>query len=276
MRDGGQFPSDTEEIGEEIGGEETAFGGYPPPNMEPTEDRGLPAESDLDPSDASIAEDFPILASDTRPMEALPPEDELVDASELGPPEEADAEWRRRVPHIAGYEYYRLLGSGCVGTVYEARHVGKQHLVAIKVIEASELANPIDVDHFRRSAAAVTRLQHPHLVQLYEAGMAEGFPFMVLELVTGGSLAQRLQGTPQPVRESAAFVLTLAEAVQHAHDHGVYHHDLSPANILLAGERGARPAPPPPRSCLVSPRLSTSASPESSISGPSRLVTVDC
>ena len=81
----------------------------------------------------------------------------------------------------------------------------------------------------------IARLQHPNIVQIYDVGEAAGRPYFVLEFVAGGSLAQYLQGTPQPARPAAQMVETLARAVHAAHANGVIHRDLKPANILLEG-----------------------------------------
>src|SRR5262249_18504554 len=80
------------------------------------------------------------------------------------------------------------------------------------------------------------RLQHPNIVQVYEVGEHDGLPFFSLEFCPGGSLAQRLDGTPQEPRPAAALVEALANALQAAHDKGIVHRDLKPANVLLAAD----------------------------------------
>ncbi|HEV3083361.1 MAG TPA: protein kinase, partial [Gemmataceae bacterium] len=79
-------------------------------------------------------------------------------------------------------------------------------------------------------------LNHPNIVQIYEVGNADGRLYFTMEFVEGGSLAQKLAGVPQPVRQAATLMSTLAEAVQVAHQHGIIHRDLKPANVLLTGE----------------------------------------
>jgi hypothetical protein len=102
------------------------------------------------------------------------------------------------------------------------------------VILAQAAAGPEELDRFRREAEATARLQHPHIVQIYEVGEHQRCPYLVLEFVGGGSLAERLGGAPVPPRRAAELALALAEAVQHAHDKGILHRDLKPANVLLA------------------------------------------
>jgi tetratricopeptide (TPR) repeat protein len=136
-------------------------------------------------------------------------------------------------PHIAGYEILGVLGKGGMGVVYQARQVGLERLVALKVIRAEAHAHPAHLARFRQEAEAVARLQHPHIVQIYEVGEQDGLPFLSLEFVPGGTLAQHLAGKPQPPREAARLLETLARAMHHAHERGVVHRDLKPANILL-------------------------------------------
>ena len=79
-------------------------------------------------------------------------------------------------------------------------------------------------------------LHHANIVAVYDVGDHEGCPYFTMELLEGGSLAQALAGTPQPARQAAALLITLAEAVQVAHQAGIVHRDLKPANILLTAE----------------------------------------
>src|SRR5262249_52925715 len=79
----------------------------------------------------------------------------------------------------------------------------------------------------------VARLHHPGIVQVYEVGEQAGCPYLALEFVSGGSLAQQLGGAPVPPRRAAQLLLDLARAVQHAHEQGIVHRDLKPANVLM-------------------------------------------
>jgi serine/threonine protein kinase len=134
---------------------------------------------------------------------------------------------------VSGYEILGELGRGGMGVVYRARQLGLERTVALKMVLAGADADPKDLARFRAEAAVLARLQHPNIVQIYDVGEAAGRPYFVLELVAGGSLAQHLQGMPQPVRPAAQLVETLARAIHAAHEAGVIHRDLKPANVLL-------------------------------------------
>jgi serine/threonine protein kinase/tetratricopeptide (TPR) repeat protein len=138
-----------------------------------------------------------------------------------------------RPPAIPGYEIRSVLGRGGMGVVYKARQTRLGRLVALKIIVGGGHAGCEEKARFRTEAEAVARLQHPNIVQIYEVGDQEGVPFISLEYVAGGSLADRLRGTPLPPREGAQLVETLARAVHYAHEHGVIHRDLKPGNVLL-------------------------------------------
>ncbi len=137
-------------------------------------------------------------------------------------------------PAPAGYEILGELGRGAMGVVYKARQAGLNRLVALKMILAGSHAGPDELARFRTEAEAVAALQHPNIVQIYEVGERDGLPFFSLELVEGGTLADRLRGTPWPARAAAELVAALARAMHYAHARGVIHRDLKPANILLA------------------------------------------
>src|SRR5262249_55086505 len=134
---------------------------------------------------------------------------------------------------VPGYEVLGVLGRGGMGIVYRARHVRLKRLVALKMIRSAEPPGPQEQERFRVEAEAVARLQHPNVVQIFAVGEAQGHPFLALEYVDGGSLANKLAGAPLPAREAAQLAETMARAVHAAHAHGVIHRDLKPANVLL-------------------------------------------
>jgi serine/threonine-protein kinase len=140
------------------------------------------------------------------------------------------------LPLIPGYEVEEVLGRGGMGIVFRARHLPLNRLVALKMALAGAFAEPLERLRFQREAEAVARLHHPNVVQIYDIGEADGRPYFTMQLVDGGSLAQKLAGTPQPAREAAQLVATLAGAVQAAHATGIIHRDLKPSNVLLAAD----------------------------------------
>jgi hypothetical protein len=139
---------------------------------------------------------------------------------------------------VPGYEVLGELGRGGMGVVYKARQTALKRLVALKMILAGAHAGAEQRVRFRREAEAVARLQHPHIVQVYEVGDHDGLPYFSLEYVDGGSLAQRLQGRPLAPERAAAVVEKLARAMHAAHQRGIVHRDLKPANVLLHGGDG--------------------------------------
>ncbi len=139
-----------------------------------------------------------------------------------------------RWPHVEGYEILGELGRGGMGVVYKARHLELRRTVALKMILTGGHAASEEVARFRTEAEAVARLQHPNVVQIHDIGEHQGLPYFSLEFCSGGSLAGRLGGTPQPPRRAAALVETLARAIHAAHQTGIVHRDLKPANVLLA------------------------------------------
>src|SRR5262245_13908502 len=133
------------------------------------------------------------------------------------------------LPQIPGYEVEAILGRGGMGIVYQARHLRLNRTVALKMLLAGVYAGPQDLARFLREAEAEASLRHPHIVQVHDVGEHEGRPYCTMEFVEGGSLAQKLSGTPQSVRQAAALVATLAGAMEVAHQGGIVHCDLKPA-----------------------------------------------
>jgi len=147
----------------------------------------------------------------------------------------------REYPEIPGYEILGICGHGGMGVVYRARQLGANRLVALKMIRDLEHASPTERLRFQIETEAVARLQHPHIVQLYEAGEVRGQPFFSLEFCDGGTLAEQLKKQRPTPQEAAALIETLARAMHYAHLRGVVHRDLKPGNVLLTGaERVAK------------------------------------
>jgi serine/threonine-protein kinase len=140
------------------------------------------------------------------------------------------------LPRIPGYEVEAVLGRGGMGVVFRALHLRLNRVVALKMLLTGGYAGPPERARFQREAEAVAGLRHANLVQVYDVADHEGRPYFTMEFVEGGSLDQRLAGTPQPARQAAALAATLAQAVQVAHQGGIVHRDLKPANVLLTAD----------------------------------------
>ena len=140
------------------------------------------------------------------------------------------------LPAIPGYEVLGLLGRGGMGVVYKVRQLRLNRLAALKMVLAGAHAVPEDAVRFLAEAEAVARLHHPNIVQVFACGDHDGRPYFEMEFLAGGSLADRLDGTPWAPRDAAELVETLARALAEVHRLGIVHRDLKPANILLAAD----------------------------------------
>ena len=139
-------------------------------------------------------------------------------------------------PAVPGYRIAEWIGHGSYGVVYKARHETLNRDVALKIMLSGAAAVPRHLARFRTEGEALARLQHPHIVQVFEAGTHEGLPFLALELCARGSLDAVVTGKPMPPRAAAEMVETLARAVHAMHDRDVVHRDLKPGNVMLAGD----------------------------------------
>jgi eukaryotic-like serine/threonine-protein kinase len=139
-------------------------------------------------------------------------------------------------PTLRDYEIIAPLGRGGMGVVYKARHRRLNRLVALKMFQPGRVPSPRELDRFQTEAEAIARLQHPNIVQIFEVGQSNGYPFLALELAEGDTLARKLQNLPFAPKEAATLVKTLALAVQHAHSRQIVHRDLKPANVLFSGD----------------------------------------
>ncbi|MBI3411055.1 MAG: protein kinase [Planctomycetes bacterium] len=136
----------------------------------------------------------------------------------------------------AGYEILGELGRGGMGVVYKARQTSLNRLVALKMLPGGTIHDAEALTRLRVEALTVARLQHPHIVHIYDIGVQEGCTYLALEYMEGGSLAQKLAQRPWPARDAAHLVATLARAAQAAHERRIIHRDLKPANVLLMAD----------------------------------------
>ena len=147
----------------------------------------------------------------------------------------ADAPTDKSIPPSLGrFEIQEQIGSGAFGTVWRAWDPLLQRIVAVKV-PRPEIRMDLEVSRrFLREARAAARLNHPGIVRVLDAGTADGVAYLAADFVEGESLGQLLRRVERlPVREAAALVRSLADAVSHAHQNGVLHRDIKPDNVLM-------------------------------------------
>lgn len=174
-----------------------------------------------------------VLSEVTQAFEQKCSEPQREESAETPDTERTNGDHAKAMPDIPGFEILGELGRGGMGVVYRARDIKLKRIVALKMILMGEHADPESVKRFRTEAEIIARLHHQNIVQVFEVGEANGQPFLVLELVEGGSLADLCIDQPQPSRFAARLVQQLAVATHYAHQQGVIHRDLKPGNILL-------------------------------------------
>jgi serine/threonine protein kinase len=134
---------------------------------------------------------------------------------------------------IGPYEIVALLSRGGMGEVYRAVDTRLDRTVAVKLLSPDVFDTAAHRDRFEREARAVSSLNHPRICTLYDVGEQEGTPFLVMEYVIGQTLAERLEGGALSTESVIRYALEIADALDHAHRHGVVHRDLKPANVML-------------------------------------------
>jgi serine/threonine protein kinase len=134
---------------------------------------------------------------------------------------------------LSSYEIVASLGEGGMGEVYRARDTKLGREVAIKVLPDATADDDDRVARFEREAKALAALNHPHIAALYGMEEASGRHLLVMELVEGDTLADRLKAGPLPVVEALAIARQMADALEAAHERGIIHRDLKPANVKV-------------------------------------------
>src|SRR5262249_1620449 len=185
----------------------------------------------------------PLADADTdidRPAGVSPAAEETVALTAPGTRSSASLS-AAELREVGPYDITGELGMGGMGVVFLGRHrLLAGGLAAIKMIRRGGEASDEERRRFSTEAKAAAQLRHENIVPIYEIGThragGEDVPFVAFEYVGGGSLAQKINGTPLPARQAAEVLLPLAEAMHHAHQQGIVHRDLKPANVLLTPE----------------------------------------
>ncbi len=141
--------------------------------------------------------------------------------------------WPERIGH---FEILGLLGRGGMGVVYRARDTRLGREVALKVIAEDLAGTPLQRQRFEQEARAISALNHPHVMALYDVGSHEGQPYLVCELLRGQPLKERLDRGPLPPVQAVRIAAEMARGLAAAHALGIVHRDLKPGNVFLTRE----------------------------------------
>ena len=134
---------------------------------------------------------------------------------------------------LGPYEILAPLGAGGMGEVYRARDTRLERTVAVKVLRPQTTISPRVRQRFEREAKTISQLSHPHICALYDVGREGETEYLVMELLEGETLADRLKKGPLPLEQTLRYGVEIAEALDNAHRQGVVHRDLKPGNVML-------------------------------------------
>ncbi len=134
---------------------------------------------------------------------------------------------------LGPYEILSPLGAGGMGEVYKARDTRLERTVAVKVLPSHLSDSPEVRQRFEREAKTISQLSHPHICALHDVGNEGGVEYLVMELLEGETLADRLARGPLPLEQTLRFGQEIADALDRAHRQGIVHRDLKPGNIML-------------------------------------------
>ena len=134
---------------------------------------------------------------------------------------------------LGPYEILSPLGAGGMGEVYKARDTRLERIVAIKVLPSNLSSSPEIHQRFEREAKTISSLSHPHICALYDVGNHDGTDYLVMELLEGEVLAERVVRGPLPLDQTLRLGAQMASALEAAHRKGIVHRDLKPSNVMI-------------------------------------------
>jgi serine/threonine protein kinase len=146
------------------------------------------------------------------------------------------AELQQRNPHIGRYEVLGEVGRGGMGVIYKARERSLQRTVALKFLRCQADLEPADLERFRREARAVASLKHPNIVQALAIEESKGLLYMAMDFIPGVPLDSVTNEGALAEREIVGVVMKIAQGLHYAHEQGLIHRDVKPANIVITRE----------------------------------------
>ncbi|MGH2522747.1 MAG: serine/threonine-protein kinase, partial [Anaerolineales bacterium] len=135
---------------------------------------------------------------------------------------------------VGAYRVVEQLGQGGMATVFKAYHAALDRYVAIKVLHPAFKEDPTFLARFQREARVVAKLEHPHIVPVYDFAEHKGAPYLVMKFIEGETLKARLSREPLPLSETLLIIEAVGAGLDYAHRQGILHRDIKPSNIMLA------------------------------------------
>src|SRR5688572_12593550 len=142
---------------------------------------------------------------------------------------------------IPGYELISRIGQGAMGTVFKAKQISMDRVVAIKVLSSKYSKDRVFVERFLREARAVAKLNHENIISGYDVGESNGHHYFVMEYVDGAPVTSLMKKDGRIDEQKCLRIgIQVARALSHAHKHGIVHRDIKPENIMLTSAGGAK------------------------------------
>jgi serine/threonine protein kinase len=141
--------------------------------------------------------------------------------------------------HLGAYEVQEQIGRGGIATVHKAYHAATNRYVAVKILSLHLADDPTFNERFDREAKVVANLQHIHILPVFDYGHQEDTPYLVMPLITGGTLSDKIRHQRLPLEEVARLFRQMASALDYAHQEGLLHRDIKPSNVLMDSSNNA-------------------------------------